>query len=200
VVPPAEWVQGLRSICDKYGILLVADEIQSGIGRTGRMWAIEHFDVEPDIVLSGKGIASGMPLGGMTARTELMSWKKGAHGSTYGGNPVSCAAGLATIDLVEKELAGNAEQIGAELLESLRELSAGAAVIEDVRGMGLMIGVEFTTGEVAGTVEAGCFQKGLLVLRAGDKAIRISPPLVVTSEQARVGLRLFGEACAEAAA
>jgi 4-aminobutyrate aminotransferase len=197
VVPPASWIQKLRSICDEHGILLVADEIQSGIGRTGRMWAIEHFGVTPDIVLSGKGIASGMPLGAMTARAELMNWKKGAHGSTYGGNPVSCAAGLATIDLVEKELADNAEEIGGRLRDGLATLESRSKLIEDVRGLGLMIGVEFTTGEIAGRVEAACYRRGLLVLRAGDKAIRISPPLIIRPEQAATGLRLFEEACAE---
>jgi 4-aminobutyrate aminotransferase len=196
VVPPARWIQKLRSICDEHGILLVADEIQSGMGRTGRMWAVEHFDVEPDILLSGKGIASGMPLGAMTARADLMTWKRGAHGSTYGGNPVSCAAGLATIDLIEKELAGNAREIGGRLLTGVRDIAATNDVIEDVRGLGLMIGVEFRTGDAAGRVEAECFGRGLLVLRAGDKAIRISPPLVITSEQAATGLRLFEEACA----
>lgn len=197
VVPPASWIQKLRSICDEHGILLVADEIQSGIGRTGRMWAIEHFGVTPDIVLSGKGVASGMPLGAMTARAELMTWKKGAHGSTYGGNPVSCAAGLATIDLVEKELADNAEEIGGRLRDGLATLESRSKLIEDVRGLGLMIGVEFTTGEIAGRVEAACYRRGLLVLRAGDKAIRISPPLIIRPEQAATGLRLFEEACAE---
>jgi 4-aminobutyrate aminotransferase len=196
VVPPASWIQKLRSICDEHGILLVADEIQSGMGRTGRMWAVEHFDVEPDILLSGKGIASGMPLGGMTARADLMTWKRGAHGSTYGGNPVSCAAGLATIDLIEKELGGNAREIGGRLLTGVRDIAATNHSIEDVRGLGLMIGVEFRTGDDAARVEAECFGRGLLVLRAGDKAIRISPPLVITSEQAATGLRLFEEACA----
>jgi 4-aminobutyrate aminotransferase len=200
VVPPATWIQKLRSICDEHGILLVIDEIQSGMGRTGRMWAIEHFDVEPDIVLAGKGIASGLPLGAMTARSDLMSWERGAHGSTYGGNPIACAAGLATIDLIEKELIGNAEEIGAELLSGLAALAENNDVIEDVRGLGLMIGVEMKTGEAAGRIEVGCFGRGVLVLRAGDKAIRISPPLVIRSDQAATGLRLFGEACAEESA
>lgn len=200
VVPPAAWMKKLRSICDAHGILLIADEIQSGMGRTGRMWAIEHFGVEPDVVLSGKGIASGLPLGAMTARAELMTWRKGAHGSTYGGNPVACAAGLATIDLIEKELAGNAAQIGGQLLDGLRAVNERVNVIEQVRGLGLMIGVEFTTGDIAGRVEAGCFERGLLVLRCGDKTIRMSPPLVIGSDQAATGLRLFEEACAEVSA
>jgi 4-aminobutyrate aminotransferase len=200
IVPPAEWIQKLRALCDEHGILLVADEIQSGMGRTGRMWAVDHFGIEPDILLSGKGIASGMPLGAMIARAELMTWRRGAHGSTYGGNPVACAAGLATIDLVEKELAGNAEHIGSTLLDALRAQAERTEMIEDVRGLGLMIGVEFATGEIAGLVEAACFRRGLLVLRAGDKAIRISPPLVVGSEQATTGLRLFEEACGEVSA
>jgi 4-aminobutyrate aminotransferase len=200
VVPPASWIQKLRSICDEHGILLIADEIQSGMGRTGRMWAIEHFDVEPDIVLSGKGIASGLPLGAMTARADLMTWTKGAHGSTYGGNPVSCAAALATIDLIEKELLGNAKQVGAQILDGLRELSKTIDVLADIRGLGLMIGAEFTTADFAARVETLCFERGVLVLRAGDKTIRMSPPLVIGREQAATGLRLFGEACAEVSA
>jgi 4-aminobutyrate aminotransferase len=197
VVPPASWIQKLRNLCDEHGILLIADEIQSGMGRTGRMWAIEHFDVEPDIVLAGKGIASGMPLGATIARAELMTWRKGAHGSTYGGNPISCAAALASIDLIEKELAGNAAQVGETLLSGLQNLAGRTSVIEDVRGLGLMIGIEFASGEMAGRVEAACFERGLLVLGAGDKAIRMSPPLVIGSEQAATGLRLFEDVCAE---
>ena len=190
VIPPAEWVQHLRELCDKYGILLVADEVQSGMGRTGRMWAIQHFDVEPDIVVSGKGIASGLPLAAMTARTELMKWKAGAHGSTYGGNPVSCAAGLATIDLIEKELMSNAEQIGSVILDGIDDLR-NREVVTDVRGLGLMIGVEFSSPEIADRVQSICFKHGLLVLRAGDAAVRISPPLVINRAQAETGVRIL---------
>jgi 4-aminobutyrate aminotransferase len=193
VIPPAEWVRSLRELCDEHGITLVADEVQSGMGRTGRMWAIEHFDVEPDIVLTGKGIASGLPLAAMTARAELMSWGAGAHGSTYGGNPVACAAGLATIDLIEKELMSNAEQIGAVLLEGVIGL-AGKDTVTDVRGLGLMIGIEFSTPEIADRVQDICFKRGLLVLRAGDAAVRLSPPLVINRAQAETGIRIFTDA------
>lgn len=199
VVPPARWIQKLRTICDEHGILFVADEIQSGMGRTGKMWAIEHFDVTPDIVLTGKGIGSGMPLGGMIARSELMTWTSGAHGSTYGGNPVSCAAALATIDLVEKELTLNAQEIGRRLLDDLRTVSERRPLIQDVRGLGLMIGVEFKSGEVADAVQDACLTRGLLVLRAGDAAVRISPPLIITHDQATSGVRLFEDACAQVA-
>jgi 4-aminobutyrate aminotransferase len=202
VVPPAEWIRGLRSLCDEHGILLVADEVQSGMGRTGRMWAMEQFDVVPDIVLTGKGLASGMPLGAMIARDELMSWTTGMHGSTYGGNPLACAAALATFDLIENELADNAEKVGGVLLAGLRSLAdeGGAGLIQEVRGMGLMIGIEFPDHDTAAAVEDACFRRGLLVLGAGDSAIRMSPPLVLREDQAEAGLRIFEEALGEVAA
>jgi 4-aminobutyrate aminotransferase len=199
VVPPAAWLRKLRSLCDEHGILFVADEIQSGMGRTGRTWALEHFGIEPDIVLAGKGIASGMPLGAMIARSELMTWESGTHGSTYGGNPVSCAAALATIDLIEDELKANAQRVGAIALEGLRALERRFDFITDVRGLGLMLGLEFVDAEIAERVEKGAFKRGLLLLQAGDAAIRVSPPLVVTPEQIRAGLSIFEAACAEAA-
>ncbi|MGZ4387606.1 MAG: aminotransferase class III-fold pyridoxal phosphate-dependent enzyme, partial [Gaiellaceae bacterium] len=197
VVPPREWMQYLRGLCDEHGILLVADEVQSGVGRTGTMWAIEHFDVEPDIVLSAKGLASGLPLGAMIARPELMTWGKGTHGSTNGGNPLSCAAALATLELVEDGLAQNAANVGSMLIAKLRELASITPEIRDVRGLGLMIGVELETAELADSVELACVQRGLLTLRAGDRTIRISPPLTLTEEQALVGARIFAEACEE---
>lgn len=193
VIPPAPWVQYLRDLCDEYGITLVADEVQSGMGRTGRMWAIQHFGVEPDIVLSGKGIASGLPLAAMTARADLMKWGAGAHGSTYGGNPVACAAALSTIDLIEKELMGNAEQIGSMLIEGLAPLRRNE-IVTDVRGLGLMIGVEFSSGEIADRIQDDCFKRGVLVLRAGDASIRMAPPLVINRAQAETGLRIFAAA------
>jgi 4-aminobutyrate aminotransferase len=198
IVPPPGWLRKLRDLCTEHGILFVADEVQSGMGRTGRMWATEHVDVVPDIVLAGKGIASGMPLGAMIARADLMSWDAGAHGSTYGGNPVACAAALATIDLIEGELADNAAVVGDQLLHGLRSLQARQPLIQDVRGIGLMIGVEFADAEVADAVEMACFHRGLLTLRAGDSTIRMSPPMVIGREQAATGLHLFEEACAEA--
>jgi 4-aminobutyrate aminotransferase len=197
VVPPKPWVQNLRRICDENGILLIADEVQSGMGRTGKMWAIEHFGVVPDIVAAGKGIASGLPLGAMIAPSELMTWSKGAHGSTYGGNPLSCAAALVTIDLIEKELMGNANEIGSFLLEGLEKLQRDHPAIVDVRGRALMIGVEFSTPEIAHAVEEACFHRGVLVLGCGDKAIRMAPPLMIDRAQAETGLRLFSDVVAE---
>jgi 4-aminobutyrate aminotransferase len=197
IVPPDGWLQYLRELCTEHGILLIADEIQSGMGRTGRMWAAENWDVVPDVVLAGKGIASGLPLGATIARAELMKWEIGAHGSTYGGNPVACAAALASIELTEDELAENAAKVGAHLLDGLRALAERQPLIREVRGIGLMIGVEFGDGATADAVELACFRRGLLTLRAGDSAIRMSPPLVVTAEEADTGLALFEEACAE---
>jgi 4-aminobutyrate aminotransferase len=199
VLPPDGWLQYLRDLCTQHGILLVADEVQSGMGRTGKMWSIQHWGVEPDILLAGKGIASGMPLGAMIARSDLMTWPGGAHGSTYGGNPVSCAAALATIDLIEKELAANATTVGGELLDGLHVLAARQPLIREVRGQGMMIGIEFADPETADAVEMGCFSRGMLTLRAGDTSIRMSPPLVMNSGQAAAGLRIFEEASAEVA-
>jgi 4-aminobutyrate aminotransferase len=199
VVPPAGWLAELREMCSRHGILFVADEIQTGMGRTGTMWALEHEDVVPDVVLAGKGIASGMPLGAMIARDELMTWDKGAHGSTYAGNPVCCAAALATFELLEGGLIDNASRIGWLLLDGLRDLQRRQPLIKEIRGRGLMIGIEFDTGEQADAVEMACLHRGLLVLRAGDHALRLAPPLVLREDQARVGLRLFEEACAEVA-
>jgi 4-aminobutyrate aminotransferase len=196
VVPPQGWLAELREMCSRHGILLIADEIQSGMGRTGRMWAYEHEDVVPDIVLAGKGIASGMPLGAMIARHDVMTWDKGAHGSTYAGNPVCCAAALATIELLESELIDNTAHVGAHLLESLGKLGDGQSLLREVRGRGLMIGIDFENAEAADAVEMACLRKGLLVLRAGDSAVRIAPPLVLRHDQARVGFRIFEEACA----
>jgi 4-aminobutyrate aminotransferase len=197
--PSPTFLPRLRELCDRHGILLVADEVQSGMGRTGKMWAIEHFGVEPDILLAGKGIASGMPLGAMIARADLMTWKMGAHGSTYGGNPVSCAAALTSIDLIEKELLANAEQVGGFLLEGLRDLAARQPLIREVRGLGLMIGIEFEDAETADAVEVACFERGALVLRAGDSVIRMAPPLVINEAQATTGLAIFEDACAAVA-
>jgi 4-aminobutyrate aminotransferase len=197
VLPPDGWFGYLRELCDRYGILLVADEVQSGMGRTGKMWAIQNFGVEPDIVLAGKGIASGMPLGAMIARESLMTWEVGAHGSTYGGNPLSCAAALATLELIEGGLMDNALEIGGVLVEGLREIQARRPSIREVRGLGLMIGVEFADREKMVAVEHAAFRRGLLVLGCGDSVVRISPPLVFRRDQAHTALALFEEAVAE---
>jgi 4-aminobutyrate aminotransferase len=202
VVPEDGFLQGLRKICDEHGILLIADEVQAGAGRTGKMWSIQNWDVEPDIIATAKGIASGMPLGAFIARDSLMTkWGPGAHGTTYGGNPLACAAALETIRLVEGGLMDNATARGEQLMTGLRAIQARfPSVIRDVRGIGLMIGVEFDSHERAAAVEWGSFQRGVLVLEAGHVVVRISPPLVLTAEEAAIGLRLFGEAVAEAAA
>ncbi len=202
VVPEDGFLAGVRAICDKHGILLIADEVQCGAGRTGKMWAIQNWNVEPDIVATAKGIASGMPLGAFIARESLMTkWGPGAHGTTYGGNPVACAASLETIKLLEGGLMANARARGDELLRGLRDLQRQfPAIMRDVRGIGLMIGVEFDTHDHAEAVEWASFQRGLLTLGAGHSVVRISPPLVLTADEAAVGLRLFGEAVAEVAA
>jgi len=202
VVPEDGFLQGLRRICDQHGILLIADEVQCGAGRTGKMWAIQNWGVEPDIVAVAKGIASGMPLGAFVARESLMTrWGPGAHGTTYGGNPLACAAALETIKLLEGGLMANAAARGEQLLPGLKAIAAQhKGFIKDVRGIGLMIGVEFDTHDQAAAVELACFQRGLLPLEAGESVIRIAPPLVLTKEQAATGLRIFGEAVAEVAA
>jgi len=203
ILPPHEWLARLRELCDRYGILLVADEVQSGAGRTGKMWAVEHAGVQPDVLLAAKGIASGLPLGAFLARADIMEhWSAGAHGSTYGGSPVPCAAGLATLEVIESEnLRGNATEQGEFLLAGLRELRAeSGGLITDVRGVGLMIGVEFRTADAAEAVQRQAFERGLLVLECGESSIRISPALVITREQAQVGLRIFGQAVLAVAA
>jgi 4-aminobutyrate aminotransferase len=198
IVPPKAWAQRLRDLCDEHGILLIADEVQSGVGRSGKMWAIEHLGIEPDILVSAKGLASGLPLGAMIARGKLMTWKAGAHGTTIGGNPLSCAAALATLDLVEGELTANAARVGTVLIERLRQLEKRVApAISDVRGLGLMIGIEFASPELADAVQLAAFRRGLLALRAGDMTIRMSPPLTLTKEQALVGSDIFAAACDE---
>jgi 4-aminobutyrate aminotransferase len=198
LLPPEGWFTYLRELCDRHGILLVCDEVQSGMGRSGKYWAIEHERVTPDIITSGKGIASGLPLGAMSAREDLMIWELGAHGSTYGGSPISCAAALATFDVIQDEgLIGNASRVGDVLLRGLREIQGRHPLITDVRGKALWIGLGFTDHETAATVEIAAFRKGLLMLSCGDDAIRLSPPLVFREDQARATLEIFEEALAE---
>jgi 4-aminobutyrate aminotransferase len=201
IVPEDGFLEGLRAICDRHGILLIADEIQSGAGRTGRMWAVEHWGVKPDILLTAKGIASGMPLGAMIARADLMeAWGPGSHGSTFGGNPVSCAAGLVTIDLLESGLIANAATRGEQALAGLRPLGDRFdGLVRDIRGKGLMLGVEFDTMDHAEAVQWACFQRGLLVLEGGVSSVRMSPPLTVSDGEMAIALRIFGEAVAEVA-
>jgi 4-aminobutyrate aminotransferase len=205
MVAPPQFLQGLRELTRKHGILLVADEVQSGMGRTGRMFAIEHAGVEPDIVAIAKGIASGLPLGVAAARADIMTWPPGAHASTFGGNPVSCAAALATIKLLKEKLVANAADVGERLKAGLASLMEKHPLIGDVRGRGLMIGVELVRDrqtkeravEERNAVVTGAFERGLLVLGAGKNSIRFSPPLVLTRDQADVAVRIFDEALTE---
>jgi 4-aminobutyrate aminotransferase len=205
VVAPDQFLQRLRELTRTHGILLVADEVQSGMGRTGRMFAIEHAKVEPDIVAIAKGIASGMPLGVAAARADLMTWPAGTHASTFGGNPVSCAAALVTIRLLQERLIANAADVGRHLIDGLTALMDRHQLIGDVRGRGLMVGIELVrnrdtkeraTAERDAVVTAA-FNRGLLVLGAGKNTIRFSPPLVLTRDQADAALGIFDQALSE---
>jgi 4-aminobutyrate aminotransferase len=191
---PASFLAGLREICDEHGILLIADEIQSGMGRTGRWWAMEHAGVQPDIVTTAKGIASGMPLGAFIARESIWTWPPGAHGSTFAGNPVCAAAGLATLDLLDRGLIGNAAEMGQLLRTRLEKLAARHAGVRDIRGIGLMLGIEFESHEAANAVQQAAFQRGLLVLECGEAALRFSPPLIVDAEAIDIAIGIFDEA------
>ena len=194
LVPPDDFLPRLRELTKKHGILLVADEVQSGMGRTGRLLAVEHSGIEPDIVCLAKGIASGLPLGAFIARAEQMSWPPGSHGSTFGGNPVACAAALATLDLIENGLMENAARVGAVLQDGLREIAATHKNVTDVRGVGLMLALELKTPELAAQLVQGAFERGLLLLTAGSRAVRISPPLVLSSDEAATGLEIIAAA------
>jgi 4-aminobutyrate aminotransferase len=202
IVPPDGFYPALRKLCDRHGILMILDEVQCGMGRTGKWWAIEHFGVEPDMLTSAKGIASGMPLGACVARKSVMNWEAGTHGNTYGGNPISCAASLATIDLIENGFMQNAKEVGAYALDALEEIKARHTSIGEVRGKGLMIGVEFVkdraTKEPAKKltdriVDLG-FERGLLMLSCGKSVIRIAPPLSMSKSEMDEGLMLFEDA------
>jgi len=192
IVPPSEFLPGLSDIARRHGILLIVDEIQSGMGRTGRWWAYEHFDAVPDIIAVAKGIASGMPLSATIARAEIMRWAPGAHASTFGGNPVSIAAALATIDLLEHGLMANSARVGGYILSRLRDWPARFRHVGEVRGLGLMIGIEIVQDqrtkerapELRDRVGNLAFERGLLVLGAGLSSLRLSPPLCITEEQA----------------
>jgi 4-aminobutyrate aminotransferase len=201
IVPPDGFYPALRKLCDKYGILMIVDEVQSGMGRTGKWWAIEHYDVEPDMFTTAKGIASGMPLGACVARRSVMDWKKGTHGNTFGGNPVSCAAALATIDLIENEYLENAARMGEYLLDALAEIKARHPSMGDVRGKGLMIGVEFVKDkqtkepakELTDRVVELTFERGLLMLSCAKSVIRVAPPLSISKSEIDEGLKIFEE-------
>lgn len=201
IVPPPEFLPMLREIADKYGILLVADEIQTGFGRTGKMFAVEHWGVVPDILAVAKGIASGMPLGAMIARASLMTWKPGSHGNTFGGNPLSCAAALETIRLIENGYMDNAAVMGRRMLEILAERRHKHPSIGDIRGKGLMVGVELVknqeTKEIApkfrDDVVTKAFEHGLLILGCGPSTVRFMPPLNISQEHLDEGLDIFDE-------
>src|SRR5438128_7148498 len=204
VPAPAAFLKALRRICDEYGILLIADEVQSGMGRTGKMFAIEHSGVKADVVCIAKGIASGLPLGACVARADVMNWKKGAHASTFGGNPVAIASALKTIELLERELVANSAEVGAYLKRGLEKLMSKHDCIGDVRGMGMMLGVEFVkeratkepNPELRDRIEVASFERGLILLGAGPNTIRWSPPLVLTRENTDVALEIFDDAIA----
>lgn len=206
IVPTSGFFPALRRLCDRHGILLIADEVQSGVGRTGKWWAIEHFGVEPDIFCVAKGIASGMPLGLMVARKSIVTWPKGSHGNTYGGNPLSCAAALATLEVIENELLENATRAGSYAMENLRAMQERHPTIGEVRGIGLMIGIEFVfdrqtkqhADDLRDRILDLAFEKGLLTLGAGRNVIRISPPLSVSFAELDEGLTILEQAIAQA--
>jgi 4-aminobutyrate aminotransferase len=198
-VPPPDFLPALRALCDRHGMLLVTDEVQSGMGRTGKLFAIEHWGVEPDIICLAKGIASGMPLGAIIARDEVMTWPSGSHASTFGGNPVSCRASLATLDLLEKGYIANAAQRGEQLRQGLLKLQRHYLEIGEVRGLGLMVAMDLVKDRdnltpdpiLRDRVVQTAFQKGLLLLGAGESAVRFCPPLCVTAEQVDTALHIL---------
>ncbi len=201
VVPPPGFFPALRALCDRHGILLIVDEVQSGVGRTGKWWAIEHWEVEPDIVCFAKGIASGVPMGGIVARESVMNWPEGAHSNTYGGNPLACRAALATLDLVEDELMVNAQRMGEYAMDALEEMQSRHQTIGEVRGKGLMIGVELIDGtsakrsahDLRARVLEEAFTRGLLLLGCGESTVRLAPALSIEEGLLDEGLRIMEE-------
>ncbi len=205
IIPPRSFMRNLRALCDQHGILLVFDEIQSGVGRSGQMWAADYFDVVPDVLLTAKGLASGMPIGAIIAKESIMKWSQGSHGSTYGGSPVCCAAALSTLELVEGGLMQNAARMGEHLMAGLRALQEKYEVIGDLRGVGLFIGVDFVKDRVTkeparefvGKLEMAAFRRGLLLLPCGQSVIRLAPPLIVDEYDIDTGLAILDECLAE---
>jgi 4-aminobutyrate aminotransferase len=205
IVPPQKAVDELVRICRKHGILIIADEVQSGMGRTGKMFASEHFGLEPDLITIAKGIASGMPVSAMVARAEVMDWKPGAHASTFGGNPVAVAAAVATVELLEQELVANAANIGGYMKERMQTWPRRFPIVGDVRGLGLMLGFEIVKDqgsrerapELRDQIELKAFDKGLLILGCGPNSIRLCPPLVIDQEQADFALTVLEEILGE---
>jgi 4-aminobutyrate aminotransferase len=209
LVPPDGFLQGLRALCDEHGILLIFDEVQSGVGRTGKMFASQHFGVAPDIMTLAKGLGSGLPIGMVVAKRSIMErWKRGAHGNTFGGNPICCAAAIATLDLVEREFAANAAVVGDYFMERLRALQAKHPCIGDVRGKGLMIGMELVADrESKAPAAALCdavinraFHNGLLLLSCGVSTVRFMPPLVITRAHVDEAVAILDATLAEAVA
>jgi len=203
IVPPPEFLPNLRSLCDKHGIILVCDEIQSGCGRTGKWFAFEHFGIEPDLILMAKGLASGMPLGAVIAKSEIMNWPPGAQGSTFGGNPVCCAAALATLDLVETHFLANVVTLAPRLIARLRDIAEKRRVLANVRGLGFMCAADAVnrkTGKLdlklRDRIIKACFERGLILLPCGECAIRFCPPLCMNETQLDVGLTLLDESLA----
>lgn len=202
IVPPAGFFPALRRLCDRFGILLIADEVQAGVGRTGKWWSIQQFGIEPDIICLAKGIASGIPLGAMVARSKIVTWPRGSHGNTYGGNPIACAAAIATLKLIEQEYLQNAAEVGQYTLGALTEIQVHHPSMGDVRGIGLMIGIEFVkdrkTKEPADKLRDRivdlAFKRGLLTLGCGKSVVRVSPPLCVTRSEVDDGLEILEEA------
>lgn len=202
VVPPASFFPRLREVCDRHGILLIVDEVQTGMGRTGKWWAIEHWGVEPDIVCTAKGIASGVPLGAFLAKRSLATWPAGAHGNTYGGNPLAMTAALATMEVLENGGIQNAAEQGEYMLQRLRAMAARHPSMGDVRGKGLMIGVEFVHDKATRSADARlrnrivelAFEHGLLIMGCGANSMRMIPPLVVTRAEVDEGLDIFEHA------
>ncbi len=206
IVPPPNFFPRLRELCDRYGILLIADEVQSGVGRTGKWWAIEHWGVEPDIVCIAKGIASGVPMGAMAARKSVgAKWTPGAHGNTYGGNPIACVSALKTIELIAGGMMQNAAEMGAYILDALAEIQTRHPSIGHVRGKGLMIGIEFVKDrasqvparEMRNTIVHRCFENGLLVLPCGHSVVRFMPALMIDKALVEEGLEIFERAVTE---
>src|SRR5262249_3983238 len=201
IVPPAKFIEEVERIARKYGMLLIFDEVQSGMGRTGKMWAADHFGAAPDILAVAKGIASGLPLSATVARAEIMHWPPGSQASTFGGNPVAVSAALATIELLEQELIANAARIGEYMMSRMRSWPERFRIVGEVRGLGLMLAVELVkdqstrepAGEFRNRVVERAFERGVLILGAGGGSVRISPPLVITSEQADFALDVIEE-------
>jgi 4-aminobutyrate aminotransferase len=197
---PVEFLKGLQAICRKYGIMLVADEVQSGMGRTGKWWASNHAGIEPDIICTAKGIASGMPLSAVIARESVMNWKPGAHASTFGGNPVCMAASLATLELLESQYIKNAEVVGNYIMKRTADWTQKFKNVGNVRGRGLMIGIELVKDqktkekapELRNRIIDAAYHKGLLILGSGENTVRFCPPLVIDEEQAEFAVETLG--------